>query len=43
MMYAYCYEINELNVSFYPGTKLSSETDLKYPGEVLSGGSSPHP
>lgn len=34
MMYAYCYEINELNVSFYPGTKLSSETDLKYPGEV---------
>lgn len=37
MMYAYWYEINELNVSFYLGTKLSSEIDLKYPGEVHSG------
>lgn len=37
MMYADGYEINELNVSISPGTKLSSEIDLKYPGEVHSG------
>lgn len=38
MMYAYCYEINELNICFYPGAKLPSEIDLKYPEEVYLGG-----
>lgn len=37
MMYAYCYETNELTVSFYPGIHLSSEINLKYTGEVHSG------